>query len=84
MFHGQHILGQQVPGVAAYQCHAQNLVAARARQHFDKALRVAVGNGPVQLGQFKAADLKGHLLRARLCFVQAHARHLGVGEGGAR
>ena len=82
VLHGQHVLGQQLGGMAADDGDAQNLVLAGHGQHFDETPRLAVGNGAVQLVHAVPRDLAGDALLLRLLLVQADSSHFGVYEGG--
>jgi hypothetical protein len=82
VLHRQHVFGDQVAGMLADEGDAEDAVLARRGQHLDEAVRLAVGNGAVEVVEVVAADLVGDALLLRLLLVQADARHFGLDEGG--
>ncbi len=55
-------------------------VLARDRQHLDEAVRLAVGDGAVQIIDAVARDLERDALFRSLSLVQSDARDLGLDE----
>ena len=51
------------------------IVLAGHRQHLDEAMRLAVGNGAVEIVNAVHRDFVRHVLFLRLLLVQADARH---------
>jgi len=82
MFHGQHVLGDQVAGVFADDRDAKDAVFARHGQHLDKAMGFAVGDGAVEVVNVVNRDFVRNFFLLRLLLVQADPRHLGLDEGG--
>jgi hypothetical protein len=66
VLHRQHVLGDQVAGVFADDGDAEDAVLARHGQHLDEAVRLAVGDRPVEVVDVVAADLVGDALLLRL------------------
>ncbi len=48
MFHGEHVLRQQVAGMLPDDRHSEDLVGTRLREHLDESVRVLVGDRAVQ------------------------------------
>ena len=63
---------------------AEDAVLARRREHFDEAVAFPVGEGAVEVVEVVARHFDGDALLRGVSFVQADARHFGVGEGGPR
>ncbi len=82
--HGEHEFGDPLAGVSAHYAGTQDLILAGHGEHLDKALTLAVGDGPVQLGQLEAGQLEGNALRPGLFLVEADPGNFGGGVDGGR
>ena len=61
------IFGNQVAGVFADDGDAENSVLARRGEHFDEAMRLAVGNRAVEIVDAVMGDFTGCLLYTSRC-----------------
>ncbi len=84
MTHGQHVLGDEIPGPCPDHGSAQNAVPPRRGQYLDEALGIAFGNGAVELRKGIAGHFVGDAARLGFPLVEPYACHLRVGEGGVR
>ena len=50
--------------------HAQNMVFARLRQHFNKAMRFTVSNGTIQIVKMISADFISNVLFFGILFIK--------------
>ncbi len=66
VFHGEDELGNQIAGVGTDNSDAEDAIAARWREYFDEAARVAVGDGAIQILNVITSDFVGDVARVRL------------------
>ena len=81
MLHREGDFGENFARILANDRCAQNAVTAFGGQNFDKAMRFAFGNRPVEIIKIVARDIERQALRARFRFGQADRRQFGFRIG---
>jgi len=71
MTHRQHILGNQITGVFTDDRHPEDPILAGHGQHLDEAMRLAVGNGAVEIIDAIAGDFVSDALLPGIAFIEA-------------